>query len=44
MMTDVGQAYDVLDAGLRKNPTLRQIWREHALGAAYPERIRASQL
>jgi hypothetical protein len=37
MMTDVGQAYDVVYAGLRKSPTLRRIWREHALGAAYPD-------
>jgi len=35
-MMDIAQAYDAVYVGLRKSPTLQRIWREHALGAAYP--------
>src|SRR5882672_6990605 len=36
MTTDIAKAYDAVYAGLRKSPTLQRIWREHVLGAAYP--------
>ena len=36
MTTDIGQGYDAFYTGLRRSPTLQRIWREHALGAAYP--------